>query len=201
MTAALRPSAPRPSAPRPHGPRRHAPRPDAPRPDAPRYADASRAGVLLGCVLLASFVVADRGLGASGAFASVVGALLDRGAPDLVSGYPALADRLPQGGNPLSAWVVWEMLGVAIGAALSARLAGRWGRAAHRDAPAPGRGGALAGGILMGVGARLAYGCTSGLALSGGALLATGAWLFIAIAFTTAIGVSLLLRGSRGAAA
>jgi uncharacterized protein len=46
----------------------------------------------------------------------------------------------------------------------------------------------------MGVGARLAYGCTSGLALSGGALLATGAWLFIPVAFATAIAVTLLSR-------
>lgn len=44
----------------------------------------------------------------------------------------------------------------------------------------------------MGMGARLAYGCTSGLALSGGALLATGAWIFIPLAFGTAILVTRL---------
>ena len=55
---------------------------------------------------------------------------------------------------------------------------------------------AFAGGALMGVGARLAYGCTSGLALSGGALMTTGAWLFIPVAFGTAILVTRLLRGA-----
>ena len=44
----------------------------------------------------------------------------------------------------------------------------------------------------MGLGARLAYGCTSGLALSGGALMATGAWVFIPIAFGTAMLVTVL---------
>jgi hypothetical protein len=46
----------------------------------------------------------------------------------------------------------------------------------------------------MGLGARLAYGCTSGLGLTGGALLATGAWIFIPVAFGTAAFVTLLAR-------
>ena len=53
----------------------------------------------------------------------------------------------------------------------------------------------------MGLGARLAYGCTSGLALSGGALLATGAWLFIPVAFATAITLTFLSRGAPGSGA
>ena len=52
----------------------------------------------------------------------------------------------------------------------------------------------------MGVGARLAYGCTSGLALSGGALLATGAWIFIPLAFGSAVLVTLLARDGKGMA-
>jgi hypothetical protein len=42
---------------------------------------------------------------------------------------------------------------------------------------------AVAGGILMGLGAKLARGCTSGQALTGGALLAVGSWVFIACCF------------------
>ena len=53
---------------------------------------------------------------------------------------------------------------------------------------------AALGGILMGGGARLAHGCTSGLGLTGGALLSTGAWLFIPAAFGTAFVVAWLLR-------
>ena len=42
---------------------------------------------------------------------------------------------------------------------------------------------ALAGGILTGIGARLARGCTSGLALSGGAVLSVGAFVFMMSVF------------------
>jgi uncharacterized protein len=162
------------------------------------YVNAAHAGIALGLVLLAAFVFAGRGLGASGAFADVVGLAFDRTAPSFVAARPTLADRLPTGVSLGDEWIVWQIVGVFIGAAVSARVAGRWGRAGHRDvSQAPGNsrlGRALAGGVLMGVGARLAYGCTSGLALSGGAMLATGAWVFIPIAFATAIGVSLLVR-------
>ena len=45
--------------------------------------------------------------------------------------------------------------------------------------------GAVSGGVLMGVGAKFARGCTSGQALSGGALLSAGSWIFIAACFAT----------------
>jgi uncharacterized protein len=38
----------------------------------------------------------------------------------------------------------------------------------------------------MGLGAVLARGCTSGIALTGGALLSVGAWLFMLAAFAGA---------------
>ena len=46
----------------------------------------------------------------------------------------------------------------------------------------------------MGVGAALARGCTSGLALSGGALLSVGSWLFIAAAFAIGFAFAPLMR-------
>jgi hypothetical protein len=146
-------------------------------------------------VLLASFVFAGRGLGASGAFASLAGRSLAATVPAATAGDAALADRLPSSGSLLDEWIVFELLGVFAGAALSAWLAGRL----HRREPPPSSGRMLragAGGVLMGLGARLAYGCTSGLALSGGSLLATGAWAFIPIAFGTAILVTFLARDS-----
>jgi uncharacterized protein len=176
----------------------------APHSVARPYVNAAHAGIALGLVLLAAFVFAGRGLGASGAFADVVGLAIDRTAPSFVAARPALADRLPTDVSLGDEWIVWQIIGVFIGAAISARVAGRRGRASHRDvSQSPGNSRldrALAGGVLMGIGARLAYGCTSGLALSGGAMLATGAWVFIPIAFATAIGVSLLVRSVARAA-
>ncbi|HUF29560.1 MAG TPA: YeeE/YedE thiosulfate transporter family protein [Gemmatimonadaceae bacterium] len=159
------------------------------------YADATRGGVALGLVLLASFAVAGRGIGASGAFAAAAGSMVGSVSPVTLAADPALADRLPSGVNLLNDWIVMQIAGVILGAALSARWSGR--RQAIRAAGTVSRSRltrALAGGALMGLGARLAYGCTSGLALTGGALLATGAWIFIPVAFGTAALVALLSR-------
>jgi len=160
------------------------------------YSDATVAGIALGLVLLASFIIAGRGIGASGAFAATAGPVAAAIAPGTIESQSALADRLPGTFNPWNDWIVLQLLGVIIGALISARLAGRW-RSATNDRSRGRMSRAVAGGALMGLGARLAYGCTSGLALSGGAMLSTGAWLFIPLAFGTAIAVTLLARDAR----
>jgi uncharacterized membrane protein YedE/YeeE len=55
---------------------------------------------------------------------------------------------------------------------------------------------AAAGGTLMGIGAALARGCTSGLGLTGGALLAAGSWLFVGIAFAAAYACAPFVRNA-----
>jgi len=138
-----------------------------------RYANPYLAGAALGLVLLGSFVFAGRGLGASGAFAW----LAARVAP--VNPYferYAAADL----------WLVVEIGGVIAGGFLSAALAGRLRRVVERGPRIAVRTRlvcAFGGGAAMGVGAALARGCTSGLALSGGALLSVGSWAFIVAAF------------------
>jgi hypothetical protein len=48
--------------------------------------------------------------------------------------------------------------------------------------------------MLMGLGAKLARGCTSGQALTGGALLSVGSWLFILTAFAAGYLAAPLVR-------
>ena len=163
-----------------------------------RYADPYVAGVGLGLVLLASFVLAGRGLGASGAFAAAAATSVQAVAPGAMRGNAYLMDHLSAGG-PLRDWLVVEMLGVIVGGFVSAKIAGRLALRVERGAHASIRqrlGAAAAGGALMGGGAVLARGCTSGQALTGGALLSVGAWLFIGAAFATAYLVALLTRRS-----
>lgn len=162
----------------------------------PPYVDATMAGIALGMVLLASFIVAGRGIGASGAFAATAGPVAAAVSRGTIESSGALADRIPVAFEPWNDWIVLELLGVIMGALVSARLSGRW-RSATNDRSRGRLSRAVAGGALMGLGARLAYGCTSGLALSGGALLSTGAWVFIPLAFATAITVTLLSRDPR----
>ena len=63
------------------------------------YADPYLAGVGLGLVLLASFVLAGRGLGASGAFATAAATSVQAVAPGAIAGNPYLADHLAEFGN------------------------------------------------------------------------------------------------------
>jgi len=164
----------------------------APRP----YADPYVAGAWLGVVLLAVLVITGRGLGASGAYAATAAALDHAVAPAHADANPYFA-RYLAGPGPWRDWLVFEIGGVLLGGAASAWLAGRLRGEIERGPRAGARtriAVAFAGGAVMGFGAVLARGCTSGLALTGGALLAVGAWLFVIAAFAGAYLAALALR-------
>jgi uncharacterized protein len=152
------------------------------------YADPYVAGVGLGLVLLAAFVVMGRGLGASGAFSSSAAGVVAAAAPARAAASPLFA-RYLSGDGPWSEWLLFEIAGVVIGGFLSALAAGRLRLAIERGPRmphGPRLAFAFAGGAVMGIGAVLARGCTSGLALTGGALLSAGSWLFMMAAFAGA---------------
>jgi uncharacterized membrane protein YedE/YeeE len=143
------------------------------------YVNPYLAGVGIGLVLLTAYATAGRGLGASGAFASVVAAGSEWSAA------------------PLGDWLVLELVGVVLGGFASAWAAGRFRRRLEGGphvGGAPRMVAAMSGGMLMGFGARLARGCTSGQALSGGALLSAGSWIFIAACFAAGYTLAPLAR-------
>ena len=166
------------------------------RPPAP-YSSPYLAGVGIGIVLLLAFVLMGRGLGASGAFSTVVAATVDAAAPAHAMGN-AFYQRYADGSaNPLTDWLVVEIIGVIIGGLASAWLAGRVRWTTEHGAAITSRHrllNAFAGGIAMGIGAKLAGGCTSGLGLTGGATLSVGSWLFVLAAFAGAYAVAPLFR-------
>lgn len=161
------------------------------------YANPYLAGVALGLVLLASFVLSGRGLGASGAFASAAASVAAAFDANAATANRYFARYLADGGFG-SDWLVYELLGVVIGGGASALLSARW-RAEIERGPQLSGGPrllfAFAGGALMGAGAMLARGCTSGQALTGGALLSVGSWVFMLALFASAYLVAPLLRG------
>jgi uncharacterized protein len=162
------------------------------------YADPYLAGVALGLVLLAAFVFAGRGLGASGAFASVAASAVQGVSPAVARGNFFFASHLDAGALWRD-WLVVELAGVCVGAWASAKLAGRTRVVVERGAHT-GIASRLAmagsGGVVMGAGAVLARGCTSGQALTGGALLSVGSWLFLLGAFTTAYVAAFRFRSA-----
>lgn len=161
------------------------------------YASPYLAGVGVGVVLLLAFVLMGRGLGASGAFSSVVTAAVGTAAPAHASNNAFYARYLDGSSSPLKDWLVFEIIGVIVGGFASALLAGRVRWTTERGPGISERRRlvyAFVGGTAMGIGAKLARGCTSGLGLTGGATLSVGSWLFIIAAFAGAYMAAPLLR-------
>jgi hypothetical protein len=156
------------------------------------------AGIGLGLVLLAAFVVAGRGLGASGAFNSILAWGIGAVAPEHAKSNEFIAGYLGDGGSsPLKSWLLFEVVGVFAGALVSGLLAGRAAVTTERGPRASMRARlamAFAGGVLMAFGAALARGCTSGQALTGGALLNLGSWAFMMMVFAGAYAVAYFVR-------
>ena len=156
------------------------------------------AGIGIGLVLLAAFVLVGRGLGASGAFTSIVAVGVETVAPQHANASPFYREYLGDGGtNPLRDWLVFEIAGVAIGGFLSGALARRV-KSTIEKGPRISITGRLiysfAGGLTMGFGSKLARGCTSGQALTGGALMSVGSWAFMIAVFISAYGFAYLVR-------
>jgi len=144
-----------------------------------------QAGLLLGLLSMATFYTADYYLSTSTTFSRVAGMLLGLVAPEHVA-----ANAYWQKVKPLVDWQFMLVIGIPIGAYLaawlsqgivhfSAQLPDLW---VSRFGASRGQRWAVGtlGGILVGFGARLADGCTSGHALSGGLQLAVSSWLFLA---------------------
>ena len=160
------------------------------------YMNPLLAGILLGMVLLATFVVTGHGLGATGfttrltAWVGMYVAPVATNANDYLGG-------MVEEGKPLNAWITWQVIGVALGALLSAFLAKRIyiqldGKKFLGGSKRPIT--ALFGGILAGFGARVAAGCTSGLGLSGAAVLSLAGFTFLGTFFAVGLLVSRFFK-------
>ncbi|MDL1893868.1 hypothetical protein FBQ87_13425 [Sphingobacteriales bacterium CHB3] len=156
------------------------------------------AGVGLGLVLLAAFVIMGRGLGASGAFTSLVSVGVNAVAPEHAKFNAFFSEYLGDGTHhPLKEWLVFEVIGVLVGGFISGSLAHRIKGTVEKGPRISIRGRmmfAFVGGILMGFGAKLARGCTSGQALTGGALLGVGSWAFMLAVFAGGYAVAYFFR-------
>jgi len=156
------------------------------------------AGVLLGLTLLAAFLVAGQGLGASAAPKRLVALGCESISADWAHSNGSIAKYFEgEGGHPLKNWLVIEVVGVLLGGFIGAVSAGRLKGEVMRGPRISVRGRliyAFAGGALMGLAAAIGRGCTSGQALSGGGTLAAGGWAFMMMFFGGAYAVAWLVR-------
>lgn len=140
------------------------------------------AGPVVGLAIVAFLLLANRRFGVTGGIA------------DLVIG--------PSEGHRLSSWRVWLIGGIALGsfahaaAAGSLAPAGGYGWLADRLSTGPQVAVLFGAGLLVGYGAKLAGGCTSGHGLTGVALGSRASMAAMAGIMGAAIGVSLLLEAA-----
>ena len=159
------------------------------------YMNPYVAGVLLGLVLLASFLILGAGLGASAGIARI-GAYLE----SCVANSHVLTSEYfgKWGKDPLRYYLVFMLAGTLLGGLISSLLANRTRVTLERGARAS-RGLrvvlALLGGVLVGFASRLGNGCTSGQALTGAALLLTGSLIFMICIFAGGYAAAWFVRG------
>ncbi len=172
------------------------------------YWNSYKAGVGLGLVLLASFLLVGRGLGASGAATRIatyavhkVDAAAHGGteaeATTVARKNPYMDQYVKGPDDPFDDFLVYLLVGLLAGGFVSGALDRRLSIEITRGPHTTDRRRlvlAVVGGVVSAVGARLARGCTSGQALTGGATLALGSWAFMLAVFAGGYALAYFLR-------
>jgi hypothetical protein len=153
-------------------------------------------GVLLGLVLLATYAITGRGLGATAAFGAVDAWLASIIAPEHAAASAALAKYFNDG-SPLLSWTLFLVAGAFVGALISGVLGHRIRWTVERGPRVSDQRRlllAFVGGFVAAYGAKIAKGCTSGQALTGGSILNVGSLVFMLAVFASAYGLAGFVR-------
>jgi len=153
-------------------------------------------GFLLGLVLLLTYAVAGRGLGATAGFSAVAAWLAGTVSPAHVQGHLVHA-RYWNDGVPLQSWTLFLLAGAALGAFASGWQARRLSWTVERGPNVSDSTRlllAFGGGFVAAFGARIAKGCTSGQALTGGSMLNVGSLVFMLAVFASAYALAWFVR-------
>jgi len=165
--------------------------------DGSSYLNPYLGGVILGLFLFLAFYISGRGLGASGAVKNTVAATVNVIAPEHVTNSAYYCQFAGGDKQPMSNWLVFEVLGVLAGAFLSGIIFNRLKLKVEHSPKITSRRRlifALLGGLVFGFGSQLARGCTSGAALSGMAVLSLGGYITMIAIFGTAFIAAWILR-------
>jgi uncharacterized protein len=164
----------------------------------PRYINPYFGGVLLGLLLLITFFITGRGLGASGAVKSAVVTTVDKVAPQHAEKNNYYNRFITTDHSPMFNWLVFESIGVFFGGLLSGALFGRLKKLRVEHSPKITSKTRLIfagiGGILFGIGSQFGRGCSSGAALSGTGSFAFGGFLVMIFLFGTGYAAAWFFR-------
>jgi len=153
-------------------------------------------GFLLGLVLLLTYVVAGRGLGATAAFSAVASWLAGLVSPAHVQDN-VVHVRYWNDGAPLLNWTLFLLIGALVGAFVSGWQGRRLSWSVERGPNISDNTRlllAFGGGFVAAFGARIAKGCTSGQALTGGSMLNVGSLVFMLAVFASAYALAWFVR-------
>jgi uncharacterized membrane protein YedE/YeeE len=158
------------------------------------------AGAAIGLLQIPAFLLLGTALGTSSSYVTIAAAAAEVFDP----GIRAIRYAAAHLEGAKNWWQVALVVGIALGALLSASLSGTrrrgvapvWQRAT-RLGPGGRFGMAFVGGFVMLLGARIADGCTTGHGLSGMAQLAIGSFIAVAAMFAGGIATAMLLRPVR----
>jgi len=153
-------------------------------------------GILLGLVLLATYAITGRGLGATAAFGAVDAWLASIVAPGHAAASVALAKYFNDG-SPLLSWTLFLVAGAFVGALVSGILGHRIQWTVERGPQVSDQRRlmlAFVGGFIAAYGAKIAKGCTSGQALTGGSILNVGSLVFMLAVFASAYALAWFAR-------
>lgn len=153
-------------------------------------------GIGIGILSCISFILSDKPIGCSTAFSRTSGMI-----EKLFRGSVVAEKAYYKKFAPSIDWEWMLVLGIFVGAFLSAKLSGQFKFAwvpnkwvnAFGSAPLQRWAVALIGGIIMGFGARWAGGCTSGHGISGTLQLAVSSWLAAICFFIGGITTAMLI--------
>jgi uncharacterized protein len=159
-----------------------------------------QAGALLGLLNAATFYFSNYYLSTSTTFSRAAGMIVGLFSPEHVA-----QNAYYQATKPIVDWQFMLVIGLFLGAFLASKLSGAFQvslvpdlfAARFGDGAARRWGIGLLGGVLLGFGARMADGCTSGHTISGAAQLALSGWVATAGFFIGGIALALLIYGRR----
>jgi uncharacterized membrane protein YedE/YeeE len=161
------------------------------------YMNPYLGGIGIGVILFSIFFIAGKGLGASGALTRLFTFTLDSIAPTYVSGINYLNKYATSESGPLYHWLFFMFIGILIGGLFAGIRGNRLTSELFKGPNTTNRRRiitAFAGGVLTALGARLAGGCTSGLALTGASILGVSGWVFFLSVFAAGLATAFVVR-------
>ncbi len=147
--------------------------------------------------MVAAFVFAGRGIGASGFLTRLIATAQFELFPGLTEKSAYFARYFETARHPLDSWLTYFAVGLVLGSLVTALISKSWKLEVLRGDRITSSGRlllALLGGGFIGFAARLARGCTSGQALVGGAELLVGAWAFMVCIFIGGYATAYFVR-------